>query len=286
MSKRKYPVRGKVAAITGAGSGIGRSLAVELSRRGARVAISDIDEEGLAETARVVGGPSHQARVDVADRTAVMSWAQSVAKHFGEVNQIYNNAGIAWSRHVQDSCWEEYERVLAINLNGVIYGTQAFLPLLIASGDGAVVNVSSINGILAQPGASHYCAAKFGVRGFTEALRTEMLLTRQPVRVTLVHPGGVATAITASATRSAEAAGNARAADLERERIYHDKLLRMPPGKAAATIVAGVERGKPRLRVGSDAIAIDLATRLAPSLATFLTVPLERRLFAASTPRS
>ncbi len=116
----------------------------------------------------------------------------------------------------------------------MIHGTQAFLPQVIASGDGAVVNVSSINGVLTQPGLSHYCAAKFGVRGFTEALRTEMLLTHQPVRVSVVHPGGVATAISSSATRVAERVGEAvTASDHERERVYRDKLLKMPPSKAA-----------------------------------------------------
>lgn len=279
----KHPVRGKVAAITGAGSGIGRALAIELSRRGASVAISDVDEVGLKETAGRVRGPVHAAVVDISDRDAVMAWAEEVNGHFGGVNQIYNNAGIAWNRHVRDSKWEDYERVFAVNLNGVIHGTQAFLPHVIASADGAVVNVSSINGILTQPGLSHYCAAKFGVRGFTEALRTEMLLTRQPVRVSVVHPGGVATAISSSATRIAERVGETVTAyERERERVYRDKLLKMPPSKAAQIIVNGVERGRPRIRVGSDAVTMDLITRLAPAFATYLTVPFERRLFATT----
>ncbi|MBB2894204.1 SDR family NAD(P)-dependent oxidoreductase [Flexivirga oryzae] len=281
---RRSKVSGKVAAITGAGSGIGRALAVELARRGASVAISDLDETGLAETASLLDGPSHTSVVDVSARDAVLSWADEVKGRFGRVNQIYNNAGIAWNRHVLDSKWADYERVLAVNLNGVIHGTHAFLPHLVASGDGAVVNVSSINGVISQPGLSQYCAAKFGVRGFTEALRTEMILTGQPVHVSVVHPGGVATAISSSATRIAEEAGEElTAGQRARERIYREKLLRMPPSKAARIIVDGVERAKPRIRVGGDAVVLDLMTRLAPGFATYLTVPLERKLFGPAS---
>jgi NAD(P)-dependent dehydrogenase (short-subunit alcohol dehydrogenase family) len=279
----KHPVNGKVVAITGAGSGIGRALAVELSRRGAILALSDIDETGLKETAALLTGRVHTTVVNVSDRHAVTGWAEEASKHFGGVNQIYNNAGIAWNRHVLDSKWEDYERVLAVNLHGVIHGTQAFLPHLIASGDGAVVNVSSLNGYLAQPGMSHYCSAKFAVRGFTESLRAEMLLTGQPVRVSVVHPGGVATAISSSATRLAEQAGEKlTASDYARDQVYRDKLLTMSPAKAAQIIVDGVERGRPRIRVGSDAVTMDLFTRLAPALANRATVSLERRLFATA----
>jgi NAD(P)-dependent dehydrogenase (short-subunit alcohol dehydrogenase family) len=279
----KHPVQGKVAAITGAGSGIGRALAVELSRRGASVALSDVNEAGLKETADLVAGPVHTAVVDTSNRDGVHAWAADVAGHFGNVHQIYNNAGIAWNRTVLESEWLDYERVFAVNLAGVIHGTQAFLPHVIDSGDGAVVNVSSINGILSQPGMSHYCAAKFAVRGFTEALRTEMLLNGTPVRVSVVHPGGVATDISASATRIAEEAGEVLTpAQRARERVYREKLLKLPASEAARIIVNGVERGKPRIRVGKDAVALDLITRAAPAFATGLTVKFERKLFGAN----
>ncbi|GAA2346101.1 SDR family NAD(P)-dependent oxidoreductase [Saccharopolyspora halophila] len=279
----RYPVRGKVAAITGAGSGIGRALAVELSRRGASVALSDIDEVGLEETADQLTGPAHTALVDTSDRDAVMSWASEVTGRFGAVHQVYNNAGIATNRPVLESTWQDYERVFAVNLAGVIHGTQAFLPQLIASGDGAVVNLSSLNGYLAQPGMSQYCAAKFGVRGFTEALRAEMLRDGHPVRVSVVHPGGVRTAIADNATRIAEEAGEVLTpAQRARQRVYREKLLKLPPADAARIIADGVERGRPRIRVGRDAVAVDLLTRAAPALATRLAVSLERKIFPAS----
>ncbi|MFC7343673.1 SDR family NAD(P)-dependent oxidoreductase [Saccharopolyspora griseoalba] len=276
----RHPVRGKVAAITGAGSGIGRALANELGRRGAALALSDVDEAGLRETTAQLSGPAHTAVVDTGDREAVLSWAAEVAEEFGTVHQIYNNAGIATNRPVLDSEWQDYERVFAVNLAGVIHGTQAFLPLLIDSGDGAVVNVSSLNGYLAQPGMSQYCAAKFGVRGFTEALRAEMLHSRHPVRVSVVHPGGVRTAIADNATRIAEEEGVELApAQRARQRVYGEKLLTLPAPDAARIIADGVERGRPRIRVGRDAVAVDLLTRAAPALATRLAVSLERKLF-------
>ena len=274
------PVRGKVSAITGAGSGIGRALAVELSRRGASVAISDIDEGNLKETADLISGPVHTAVVDSSDRDALFAWADAVTQHFGRVHQIYNNAGVAWNRPVLESSWEEYERVFRVNLHGVIHGTQAFLPHVIASGDGAVVNVSSINGIFAQPGMSHYCASKFAVRGFTEVLRGDMLLAGHPVAVSVVHPGGVATEISRSATRIAEENGDALTPEQEaRDRVYREKLLKLPASDAARIIVNGVERGKPRIRVGKDAVALDIITRAAPALATKLAVGFERKMF-------
>ncbi|MBJ7005456.1 SDR family oxidoreductase [Streptomyces sp. CRPSP2-6A1] len=200
-------VAGKVAVVTGAGSGIGRSLAFELARRGARLALSDIDGTGLAETAAQVtsfGAEVHIARLDISDRTAVESYATTVAEHFGAVHRVYNNAGIGGGGGtVLETEWSVYERTIAISLFGVVHGTKAFLPHLIASGDGHVVNISSLNGIMAQPTLSAYCAAKFGVRGFTETLRTEMLAGRHPVRVSVVHPGGVRTNTTVrSATQS------------------------------------------------------------------------------------
>ncbi|MGN6251542.1 MAG: SDR family NAD(P)-dependent oxidoreductase [Marmoricola sp.] len=285
MSARTtYPVRGRTAAITGAGSGIGRAVAVELSRRGAAVALSDVDEVGLKETAGMLEGAVHTSVVDSSDRAAVQAWATEVVDRFGGVHQIYNNAGIAFNRPVVESTWQDYERVFAVNLAGVIHGTQAFLPHVIASGDGAVVNVSSLNGFLAQPGMSHYCASKFAVRGFTESLRAEMLLARHPVRVSVVHPGGVATAIATNAARLAEAAGEVLTeAHHARTRTYQEKLLTLPAPDAARIIVDNVERGRPRIRVGKDAVAVDRLTRLAPASAVRLAVAMERRLLAAES---
>ena len=260
-------VRDKVTVVTGAGSGIGRRLALELARRGARLAISDVNETGLAETAdqaKALGAEVHTARLDVADREAFTAYAETVAGHFGVVHQIYNNAGIAHNGDILDDEWESWERVLGINLWGVMHGTKLFLPHLIASGDGHVINISSLNGIFAQPGASHYCTAKFGVRGFTETLRAEMLAARLPVGVTVVHPGGVKTNIATAAFERGAEAGRTTAADEARMKAYNEKLLRMPADQAARVVVDGVEAGRSRVLVGNDAKLVDLFVRLVP----------------------
>ncbi|SEE34095.1 Short-chain dehydrogenase [Streptomyces sp. 2231.1] len=277
-------VRGRVAAVTGAGSGIGRNLSFELAKRGARLAVSDVDDRGMEETAdraKALGAEVHTAHLDVSDRAAVEAYAATVAEHFGVVHQIYNNAGIAGGgQSVLDAEWELYDRTLAVNLFGVIHGTKAFLPHLIASGDGHVVNISSLNGYLAQPTLSAYCASKFGVRGFTEALRTEMLAGRHPVRVSVVHPGGVKTNIATAALEQARARGLAPTRQqLDRARVYNEKLLKMPAEQAARIIVDGVEAGRPRIRVGTDAKIVDRLVRLAPGRYPQLAVALERRQF-------
>jgi NAD(P)-dependent dehydrogenase (short-subunit alcohol dehydrogenase family) len=275
-------VAGKVCAVTGAGSGIGRALALGLARRGARVAVADVDDSGLAATAdaaRALGGDVHVQRVDVADREAVVAWAGAVAAHFGAVHQVYNNAGIAFSRSVLESEWSDYDRVLGVNLWGVIHGTKAFLPHVIASGDGHVVNISSLNGFLAQPGMSHYVASKFAVRGFTETLRIEMLEAGHRVGVTSVHPGGIKTSIADNAMASARALGLPITEDDEaRRRTYNEKLLRMSPDTAADIIIGGVEAGRGRVLVGNDAKVVDLLVRAIPALYPRAVAALDRRL--------
>jgi NAD(P)-dependent dehydrogenase (short-subunit alcohol dehydrogenase family) len=270
---------GKVCAVTGAGSGIGRALAVELSRRGARLALSDRDETGLDATAGLVGGEVHTRVLDVTDRDAVVAWADAVVDRFGVAHQIYNNAGIAFSRTVLESGWEDYERVLGVNLWGVIHGTKAFLPHVIASGDGHVTNVSSLNGFLAQPQMSHYVTTKFAVRGFTEALRIEMLEARHPVGVTVVHPGGVKTSIADNAFEAAKTLGlPVTEADERRRQTYNEKLLRMDPAQAARIVVDGVEAGKARVLVGRDAKAVDALVRLLPARYPKLVAFADKRM--------
>jgi NAD(P)-dependent dehydrogenase (short-subunit alcohol dehydrogenase family) len=275
----KSPLRGKTAVVTGAGAGIGRALAVELSRRGARVACGDIDQAGLDQTVELCGSDAAAFIVDVSDRAAMEEFAGAVVDRFGVVHQIYNNAGIALNTKVLDSTWNDYERLLRIDLNGVIHGTQAFLPHLIASGDGHVVNMSSLNGLFAQPLQSHYCAAKFAVRGFTEALRTEMILDRHPVKVSVVHPGGVATSIAENGLAAKRAAGGTvTAAQEDRTLTYSQKLLTLKPERAAEIIVRGVEKGRPRILVGRDAVFTDFFVRLAPAVAPRIAVEFERRV--------
>ena len=248
----------KVAAITGAGSGIGRALALQLVDDGARVAISDWDADGLAETALLLeerGAQPHSTVLDVRDRAAVHAWADAVAAHFGAVNLVVNNAGITIFGTVEESPYEDIEKVVDVDFWGVVHGTKAFLPHLAASGEGHVVNVSSIFGLFGVPTQSSYNAAKFAVRGFTEALRQELLISGQPVGVTCVHPGGIKTNIVNNATASnaADTSGIAR--------VFNEKLTRTTPEAAARTILRGVRRGRPKVLIGADAVAVDLVVR-------------------------
>ncbi len=250
---------GKVAVVTGAGSGIGQALAVELGRSGAKVAISDIDTEGLAvteERLKAIGAPVKADRLNVTEREAFTAYADAVNEHFGKVNQIYNNAGIAFTGDIEVSQFKDIERVMDVDFWGVVNGTKMFLPYLIASGDGHVINVSSIFGLFAVPGQAAYNAAKFAVRGFTEALRQEMSLAGHPVKVTTVHPGGIKTAI----ARNATAAEGLDAAALAS--TFDKRLANTTPEKAARIILDGVRKNKARVLVGPDAKVLDIVVRI------------------------
>jgi NADP-dependent 3-hydroxy acid dehydrogenase YdfG len=250
----------KVVVITGAASGIGRALALETARRGAVLALSDVDSPGLQETARRVEAATGQTprvdKLDVRDREAWTEYAASLVADLGRVNAVVNNAGVALSGDVLDMTDDELAFVMDVDFWGVVHGTRAFLPHLIASGDGAVVNVSSLFGILAVPGQSAYNAAKFGVRGFTEALRQEMLVGRHPVAVTCVHPGGVKTAIArnAGASGDIDQVGNAE--------FFDKHLAKTTAEKAADIIVKGMLAERARVLVGNDAKVLDLFVRV------------------------
>jgi NAD(P)-dependent dehydrogenase (short-subunit alcohol dehydrogenase family) len=251
--------KGKVAVITGAGSGIGRALAVELGKRGARLAISDVNDEGLAETVALceqAGAEGHKYHLDVADRQAVIAHSEEVMRDLGSVNLVVNNAGVALMAMVEDMSWEDFDWLMAINFGGVVNGTKAFLPHLIASGDGHLVNVSSVFGFIGVPTQSAYNAAKFAVRGFTEALRQEMLVLGHPVAVSCVHPGGIKTNIARDA-RSAKDLGDRT----ERSKDF-ERAARTTPEKAAQIILRGVDRKKPRILVGPDAYLFDAIPRV------------------------
>ncbi|MGI8667092.1 MAG: SDR family NAD(P)-dependent oxidoreductase [Jatrophihabitans sp.] len=248
---------GKVVVITGAGSGIGRALAQNLAARGAVLAVSDVDDAGLAETVRLLGSATVRSdRLDVRDRVAMAGYASAVAEQFGVVNVLINNAGVALTGSVADMSYADLEWVMDIDFWGVVNGSKEFLPHLIASGDGHLVNLSSLFGLLAVPGQSAYNAAKFAVRGFTEALRQEMLVARAPVAVSCVHPGGIRTAIARNA-RVAEGEDQAALAD-----YFDRKLAKTSPAKAAEIIVAGMQAGKPKIVVGADAKFLDLLVKL------------------------
>ena len=193
---------GRVAAITGAGSGIGRALANALARQGAHIALSDLDDTGLAETVAQCEGfgvKITSQHVDVADRNAVYAWADSVVADHEKVNLIINNAGVALGATVESMSYEDFEWLMNTNFWGVVYGTKAFLPYLKQSGEGHVVNLSSVFGLISVPSQSAYNAAKFAVRGFTDTLRMELDIEDTNVSVTTVHPGGIKTNIVRNA---------------------------------------------------------------------------------------
>ncbi|HOB49522.1 MAG TPA: SDR family NAD(P)-dependent oxidoreductase [Mycobacterium sp.] len=253
---------GKVAVVTGAGSGIGQALAIELGRSGASVAISDVDTEGLAATEqrlKAIGAPVKSDRLDVTERERFLLYADEVKDHFGKVNQIYNNAGIAFTGDIDITPFKDIERVMDVDYWGVVNGTKAFLPHLIASGDGHVINISSVFGLFAVPGQAAYNSAKFAVRGFTEALRQEMILAKHPVKVTTVHPGGIKTAIARNAT-TAEGVDQASLAEW-----FDTKMARTSPERAAQIILDGVAKNRARVLVGADAKILDIFIRVSGS---------------------
>jgi NADP-dependent 3-hydroxy acid dehydrogenase YdfG len=228
---------------------------------GARLAISDVDVEGLAgteERLKAIGAAVRCDRLDVTEREAFLAYADAVNDHFGTVNQIYNNAGIAFTGDIEISQFKDIERVMDVDYWSVVNGTKAFLPHLIASGDGHVVNISSIFGLFSVPGQAAYHSAKFAVRGFTEALRQEMILAGHPVKVTTVHPGGIKTAITRNSTA-------AEGLDVSELSQSFDKLARTSPHKAARIILGGVRKNKARVLVGPDAKVLDIIVRLTGS---------------------
>jgi short-subunit dehydrogenase len=257
-------VKGKVAAITGAGSGIGRATAVLLARNGCNVALSDVNEQGLAETERLcreLGVQVRATKVDVAKREQVHAWADSVAKELGAVHVIVNNAGVALGATIEDTSYEDFEWLMNINFWGVVHGTKAFLPHLKAAGEGHIVNISSVFGLIAVPTQGAYNAAKFAVKGFTEALRQELEVEGSPIGVTSVHPGGIKTNI-ARAARTVPRKGWMDA----NSTAQMEKSFSTTPDQAAADIVSAIVKNRRRQLIGKDAIVIDLMQRLMPQL--------------------
>ncbi len=263
----------KVAAVTGAASGIGRALAVNLAAEGCHLALADIDETGLKGTAESVGTKVKVSthRVDVSDRRQVYHFAEETIRFHDGVDMIINNAGVALGDFLETVPMEDFEWLMGINFWGVVYGTMAFLPFLKKQPEGHVVNISSINGILTNPNNGPYCSAKFAVKGYTEALAQEMHGTT--IRVSCVHPGGIKTNI-ARNTRF-----NRAMYSLGREnsiRLYEEELFKTTSDDAAKIIIHGIKRNKRRIMVGTDAKVIDLITRLFPVTAVTLSTRLSR----------
>jgi NAD(P)-dependent dehydrogenase (short-subunit alcohol dehydrogenase family) len=253
----------KVVVITGAGSGIGRQLALRAARSGALLAISDWNEAGLAESVELLKAAGvrelRSDQVDVSDRAAVAEWATAVVGQFGRVNMLVNNAGVSMTGDFEEMSYEDFDWILGVNLLGVVNGTKEFLPHLIASGDGHVVNLSSLFGLISMPGQTAYNATKYAVRGFTEALREEMLANGRPVGVTCVHPGGIKTGISRNGRKTAGLDSAAL------DSFFDKKLARTTAEKAAETILKGALSGKARVLIGADAHAMHHFAKLAGS---------------------
>lgn len=252
----------RVAVITGAGSGIGRATALAMARRGARLALADIDGTGVAATAHeaaALGAHATHHVLDVTDRAAVARFPAVVRAVHGKVDLLMNNAGVALGGTFEQVAETDFDWLMDVNFGAVVRMTRAFLPLLHASDDARIVNVSSIYGIIAPPGQAAYAASKFAVRGFSNVLRHE--LEGSTVGVSVVHPGGVATKI----AQNARAPAGATAEQIEQRRRTMQKMLRMPPAQAGEIIVRGIERRAPRILVGGDAKAAALLERLAPT---------------------
>ncbi|KAB0455717.1 SDR family NAD(P)-dependent oxidoreductase [Acinetobacter baumannii] len=257
--------KNKVAAVTGAGSGIGQAIAIALAKQGCHLALSDISETGLAKTVELLTPYSVKVttqKVDVAKRDEVATWAKAVVDEHGQVNLIFNNAGVAIGSTAEGVSYEDLEWLIGINFWGVVYGTKEFLPYLKQSGDGHIINISSMFGLTAQPTQSAYNASKFAVRGFTESLRQELDMQNAGVSATCVHPGGIRTNI-AKAARMNNSVRSLGMDPLKSQDAF-DKLLRTPADDAAQQILEAVRKDRRRLLIGADAKAVDVIQRILP----------------------
>jgi NADP-dependent 3-hydroxy acid dehydrogenase YdfG len=260
-SATEIPIDGRTAYVSGAASGIGAAMALRLAAHACPVAIVDQDEEGLQSTAAMIGGPVIARRLDVRDRQAALAFAAEVAEWApAPLGMVFNNAGVATSQSVAEGSLEDDEWVLEINFGGVVNGTRAFLPILLAQNSGVIVNTSSVFGLVGMPFQSAYCASKFAVRGFTDSLRQELRGTG--VRAATVHPGGVKTNIVRNARFHAHPLAPEMTHIEAAERF--DALARTTPERAAEIIHAGCKAGKSRILVGPDAYVFDALARLMP----------------------
>jgi NAD(P)-dependent dehydrogenase (short-subunit alcohol dehydrogenase family) len=251
-----------VAVVTGAGSGMGRCLAQQLSAKGSSLALADVNEKGLNETVALLGGAKGKVTrhiVNVAEETQVRAFAEEVAGQHGRATVVFNNAGVALLGHFEEISLQEFRWLMDINFWGVVYGVSYFLPLLRKEKRAHIVNTSSLLGFFGAAGQSAYCASKFAVRGFTESLHHELLGTN--VDVTCVHPGFVRTSIAEHAKVGHRAEGNIRKESLAR----FEKAARTDADKAAAKILRAVEQRKARVLIGADAYFVDIWQRLKPA---------------------
>ena len=258
-------INGSAAAVTGAASGIGRALAIELVARGCDLAIADRDEAGLAATATELATSGRKVtthRLDVSQAGQIQEFADAAAAAHPGLNIVINNAGVALLGQFNEIDMAQFEWLMNINFWGVVHGTRAFLPYLERQRAAHVVNISSIFGIIAPAGQTAYCAAKFAVRGFSEALRHELLMANSPVKLSVVHPGGIKTSIARNMRMGVAVTDNARRAEaIER---FDNNFAKLTAQQAARIIIAGIEKNAPRILVGGDARFMDLLQRFRP----------------------
>jgi len=262
LTKSRRTISGRTAVISGAASGMGRSLAQRLAAHGSPVAITDIDERGLKETEASISGPVLSRVLDVRDADAQLSFADELRDWTPTVvGAVFNNAGVVVESTVLDGDPSDDEWLWNINFHGVVNGTRAFLPILVEQDEGVIVNTSSVLGLASVPNQSAYCSAKFAVRGFTDSLRHELRGTG--VTAINVHPGGVNTNIVRNARfrKHPEGAGPSREQMVEQ----FAAVAMTQPDKAAEIIHRGVEAGKARILVGPDAHILDILTRVTPT---------------------
>ena len=276
--------KNKVAAITGAASGMGRTLAVELARRGCHLALSDVNEGELVKTAELAakhGVKVTVKKVNVASRDEVFAWADEAARDHGKVNLIFNNAGVALTATVEGVKIQDFEWIMGINFWGVVHGTQAFLPHLRKSGDGHVINTSSLFGLMAVPTQGTYNASKFAVRGYTEALRMELEMEGCGVSATCVHPGGIATNIAMAGKIDESVTAKTGVSEADHKRMAN-KLINVTTAEAAALqILKAVENNERRVLVGPDARFLDKVVRLLGSAYQVLVMKQVRKMNGA-----
>jgi short-subunit dehydrogenase len=270
----------KVVVLTGAASGIGRALAKALAEKGCHLAISDINKEGLMDTAGLIAGKKVKVSthvVDVANRQQVYDYAQDVMKEHGRVHIVINNAGVSVADSLESVSYKDFEWLMGINFWGVVYGTKAFLPYLKKQGEAHIVNISSINGILPNPYNGPYCAAKFAVKGFTETLSQELRGTS--VKVSVVHPGGIKTNIVRNARFYRVA--NPQKTKQDVVDLFDRFLFKTTAEDAADVIITGIMRNNQRIMVGKDAIVMDALTRLFPVFTTRLIAFITYKMIGA-----
>ena len=252
----------RVIAITGAGSGIGRALALNLARRGAKLALADMDAAGLAETKSLLGNmPASTTTLDVTDTAALTAWIDGAAAEFGKLDGIVNNAGLSVVAPFEQTPRADFDRVMAVNFGGVVEGCRAALPHLRKSDTAWLVNISSVFGMMGYPTQSAYNASKFAVRGLTEALYLELGQTDPQIAVIRVHPGGIKTNVARNAKQIAHMPGQVSAIDSAAD---FEKAAKTTPEQAAEVIVRGMERRQHRVLIGPDARFIDWMVRLFP----------------------